>query len=139
MNLIRMVKAHEGFEPLPYECSAGHQTIGYGRNLEANPLTKDEATFLLENDIEKALQDCSQGIDNWHLIDDVRQSVLIDMCINLGWGGLYKFRRTLNFIEVCDYESAAIEMLNSKWAKQVGRRSERLSEMMETGEWPDDI
>jgi lysozyme len=32
-----------------------------------------------------------------------------------------------------DYSEAAGEMLDSKWARQVGRRAERLSSMMELG------
>lgn len=32
----------EGFMANVYKCPAGFDTIGYGRNIEANPLTKEE-------------------------------------------------------------------------------------------------
>jgi len=38
-----------------------------------------------------------------------------------------------------DYKQASIEMLDSKWARQVGKRAERLSDMMESGDWPDEV
>ena len=57
---------------------------------------------------------------------------------NLGPAGLLKFGRTLSAVEQGDYETAAVEMLDSRWAGQVGQRATRLSEMMLTGEWPAD-
>jgi len=47
---------------------------------------------------------------------------------------LSKFKKTLGHIEAGEYEEAASEMLNSRWAEQVGRRANTLSEMMRTGE-----
>ena len=34
-----------------------------------------------------------------------------------------------------NYEEAAEEMLNSKWARQVGYRAQELAEQMRTGEY----
>ena len=68
-------------------------------------------------------------------LDEVRQSVLIDMHVNLGLSRLQGFRNTLALIGVGKYEAAAQEMLDSKWAEQVGRRAQRLSRMMSTGRW----
>jgi len=70
-------------------------------------------------------------------LDEVRQAVLVDMGYNLGIDGLLKFKRTLGSVESGNYANAAIQMLESKWATQVGHRAERLSDMMETGEWYD--
>jgi lysozyme len=36
-------------------------------------------------------------------------------------------------LEQGDYETAAKEMLDSKWARQVGDRANRLAKMMEDG------
>ena len=38
-------------------------------------------------------------------------------------------------MEQGDYQTAAKEMLASKWAVQVGRRAVELSKIMQTGEW----
>ena len=56
------------------------------------------------------------------------------MMFNLGMPRLKKFVNMLKAIEAGAWRSAAVEMLDSKWAEQVGNRASRLSEMMETGE-----
>jgi lysozyme len=37
-------------------------------------------------------------------------------------------------LEAGDYAQAAVEMMDSRWARQVGSRAEKLKKMMETGE-----
>ncbi len=67
-------------------------------------------------------------------MDDVRQRVIVDMAFNMGLGSLSKFKNTLGHIEAGRYEEASVEMLDSKWARQVGNRAQCLSNMMKTGE-----
>ena len=57
------------------------------------------------------------------------------MAFNLGVSGLITFKNTLRLISVGHYYEAAEEMLNSKWARQVGYRAEELAEQMRTGEF----
>jgi lysozyme len=58
---------------------------------------------------------------------------MIDMCFNLGIGGLLEFKNTLASIQSGDYQKASEQMLQSKWATQVGNRATELSEMMKEG------
>ena len=51
-------------------------------------------------------------------------------CVN---GSLSKFVNTLAHIEEGRYDEASVEMLDSRWARQVGDRAKVLSEMMRTG------
>ena len=67
-------------------------------------------------------------------LDEVRQRVLVDMAFNLGIPSLLTFKRTLASVEAGNYTVAAAQMLESKWARQVGTRAIRLSEMMATGQ-----
>ena len=125
---------HEGLRLKPYRCTAGKLTIGYGRNLEDCGISQSEANVLLDNDIqncEKQLLDEIPEIYNG--LDEIRKSVLLNMCFNLGIGGLLEFNNTLAFIAAGDWERAANGMLASKWAKQVGRRAIELSELMRKG------
>ena len=125
---------HEGLRLKPYRCTAGKLTIGYGRNLDDCGISHTEAYVLLENDIqncEKQLMDEIPEIYN--VLDEVRKSVLLNMCFNLGVYGLLGFNNTLAFIAAGDWERAANGMLASKWAKQVGRRAIELSELMRKG------
>lgn len=131
----RLLIAHEGLRLKPYKCTAGRLTVGIGRNLDANGISKEEAYAMMRNDLEK----CRAQVATLGMPDDlgeVRTAVLVNMCFNLGFGGLKGFRNTLNLIRARRYKEAAEDMLNSKWARQVGRRANELANMMRTGEWP---
>lgn len=129
MNLLR---EHEGFRQFPYRCTVGRLTIGYGRNLDARGIDAGEAEILLKNDVLAAATQLSNQ-DFWGLLNEVRQAVLIDMAVNLGVGGLLKFKKMCDALLQLDYERAADEMLASKWATQVGKRAQELAEAMKSG------
>jgi lysozyme len=136
MNRIKaQLVRHEGLRLKPYRCTAGKLTIGIGRNLDDRGISQKEAYAMLERDI----QDCEQWLideipEVYNKLDEVRQSVLLNMCFNLGIKGLLEFKNTLSFIGAGDWERAANNMLASKWAKQVGMRAIELSEMMRKGQ-----
>lgn len=125
---------HEGLRLKPYRCTAGKLTIGIGRNLDDSGISQSEAYIMLINDImncEKQLQ--AKIPDIYNGLDEIRKSVLLNMCFNLGINGLLGFKNTLAFVEAGDWERAANNMLVSRWAKQVGRRAIELSELMRKG------
>ena len=125
---------HEGLRLKPYRCTAGKLTIGIGRNLDDCGISQSEAYIMLINDImncEKQLQ--AKIPDIYNGLDEVRKSVLLNMCFNLGINGLLGFKNTLAFVKAGDWERAANNMLVSRWAKQVGRRAIELSELMRKG------
>ena len=135
MNRIKaqLVK-HEGLRLKPYRCTAGKLTIGVGRNLDDCGISQTEAYVLLESDILQCEKQILSEIPKIYLqIDEVRKSVLLNMCFNLGIKGLHSFKNTLAFISAGDWERAANGMLASKWVKQVGRRAIELSELMRKG------
>jgi lysozyme len=68
-------------------------------------------------------------------LDEIRQRVIIDMAFNMGVPRLNKFKKMWKAIEEENFEEAKIQMLDSRWASQVGNRAVRLSNAMETGEW----
>jgi lysozyme len=135
MNRIKaQLVRHEGLRLKPYRCTAGKLTIGIGRNLNDCGISQSEAYIMLINDImncEKQLQ--AKIPDIYNGLDEVRKSVLLNMCFNLGINGLLGFKNTLAFVEAGDWERAANNMLVSRWAKQVGRRAIELSELMRKG------
>ena len=123
---------HEGLRLKPYRCTAGKLTIGVGRNLDDKGISKEEALFLLRNDIATVTTQLQKY--DWYInADPIRQKVLVDMAYNLGVGGLLKFRKMIAALERGDYEGAADQMLDSRWAEQVGYRAVRLAEMMRSG------
>lgn len=133
-RLIEQLKLHEGVRDRPYKDSVGKLTIGVGRNLTDKGLKPKEIEYLLMNDIMDCIDDLNKYLPWWRQLNEVRQRVLMDMCFNLGIGGLLGFKNTLAFIQSGDYEQASQNMLLSKWAGQVGQRARRLSEMMRTGQ-----
>ena len=126
---------HEGLELKPYQCTADKLTIGVGRNIEDRGITEDEARYLLKNDIKIVEDELLEKKPVVAGLDAVRQRVLVDMGFNLGIPTLLKFQNMGAAIEEEDFERAAEEAMDSRWAKQVGRRAERLCQAMSTGEW----
>ena len=73
-------------------------------------------------------------------LDAARRAVLVNMAFNMGLGvhgqsGLLGFARMLAAVERGDYDRAAAEMMDSRWARQVGPRAHRRARQMQTGEW----
>ena len=126
---------HEGLELKPYRCTAEKLTIGVGRNIEDRGITEDEARYLLKNDIKIVEDELLEKKPVVAGLDSVRQRVLVDMGFNLGIPTLLKFQNMWAAIEEEDFQTAADEAMDSRWAKQVGRRAERLCQAMATGEW----
>ena len=131
-SLTEQLVQHEGLRQNPYYCTAGKLTIGVGRNLEAVGISKAEAMFMLENDIIRVMSELDEHLPWWRNLSQVRRHVLVDMAFNLGIFGLLKFQKTLKAIQDERWADAAIEMLDSRWAQQVGQRAKTLAKMMET-------
>lgn len=125
---------HEGVRLKPYRCTAGKLTIGVGRNLDDVGISKEEALYLLDNDIAKAESTLLQALPWVKDLDEQRRNVLINMTFNMGIDGLLGFKNTLSLIQAKRYEEAAKNMLQSKWAMQVGNRAVYLAKVMDTGE-----
>ncbi len=134
-----LIKLHEGLRLKPYKCPAGYLTIGYGRNLEAKGISPMEADMLLESDLDDAIRDAREFFPAFDSLLAPRQAVLVDMAFNLGLPKLRKFKKFRQALVRGDWQDAAREMLDSKWALQVGSRAARLAKMMRTGRWADDV
>lgn len=133
MNRTRLraqLQQHEGRRAHVYRDTVGKTTIGVGRNLEDRGLLEDEIDLLLDNDITAAYNDAARIVPGLNTLSEDRQHALIDMVFNLGAAGLLKFRKFLAAVEARDFDRAAAEMLDSKWAKQVGKRAETLAGMI---------
>lgn len=136
MNRVRLLNQlinDEGLRLRPYLCTEGKLTIGVGRNLDDRGITEAEAMYLCNNDIDACIKDLNRSLPWWKDMDDVRQEVMVNMVFNLGIKRLLGFRKALSAMRTGDYDKAAAEMLDSKWARQVGDRSKRLANMMKKG------
>ena len=120
------LREDEGLRLKPYRDSEGVLTIGYGRNLESNGITMDEAEQMLANDVWTAYNECRRHIPCYKYLDADRQGVLLNMMFNLGWSRLSCFKKLLAALESMNFEEAANQMKDSLWYRQVGARAERL-------------
>jgi len=154
-ELLDQLVEHEGLELVAYEDSLGIDTIGIGRNLENRGLTetelahigkdvsdicewgitKEDAYYLAENDIKIVEKEVCEAHSCVVELDEIRQRIIIDMAFNMGVPRLNKFKKMWKAIDEENFEEAKIQMLDSRWARQVGNRAVRLSNAMETGEW----
>lgn len=128
-QLEKELKRDEDLRLKPYRDSVGKLTIGVGRNLDDNGIREDEAINMLRNDIQQSRQELAPY--HWYrMLDSRRKDVLINMHFNLGLPRLLTFKNMIAAIECGDYATAADEMLDSKWANQVGERAVRLARIM---------
>ena len=134
----------EGFSGKPYrdtskqigfEGKPGKLTIGIGRNLDDVGISQVEAGYLLGNDLNRAIGKLAQALPWTGGLDAARLGVLINMAFNEGIGHLLEFRKMLAALENFDYETAAAEMKDSNWYRQVGTRAWRLVTQMQSGVW----
>ena len=121
--LLEQLKDFEGLELKAYQCTAGKTTIGLGRNLDDYGITEEEAYYLAKNNIYELEDELDRAISWWRQLDDARQRALINLAYNVGTTTLLKFKKTLQYLEDGSYEEAAKEVLDSRWADQVGRRA----------------
>lgn len=130
--LIEQLKRHEGLRLKPYRCSAGKLTIGYGRNLEDRGINETEAEFMLRADAEESWEWAATEFPE---LDEVRLAVIANMHFNLGPTRLRLFHNMYKALRNGAYTMAAEEMLDSLWARQVGKRAKELAAQMKTGAW----
>ena len=128
----------EGIRLDAYQDTVGLWTIGVGHLLgkekRMTEITKFEAEALLDADIWVAwalAKVYAPTVVNNALYGHSRERALVNMAFNLGTrlGG---FKRFLAAVNAHDWTTAAREMMDSKWAKQVGARAIRLRDMVLT-------
>ena len=132
-KLIEQLKRHEGFRSKPYKCSEGFTTIGYGFNVDAG-IGVNLAELILSHQVS-TIEHGLNSLSWFGSLNEARQDVIINMVFNIGYDGFMQFKNTIKYLSEGYFEAAAKEMLDSRWAKQVGSRSIELSEQMRTGEY----
>lgn len=139
-NVESQLREDEGEKLTVYKDSKGLWTLGVGilvdPSVKGAGITKDESTYLLRNRITSRTQELTKRLPWFAQLDAVRQGVLINMSFQMGVEGLLGFKKAIAAVSVGSYSIAAIEMLDSKWAKiDSPNRAERLANQMQTGIW----
>jgi lysozyme len=127
---------HMGKRKKVYRCPAGKLTIGVGRNLEDTGLRVIEIDFMLDNDVEEAEEAlrCLFGTDVTYRWTTPRRAALIDMYVGLGCHRFGSFKRMIQAIREWNWDLVAIEVLDSKWAREdVPARAAKIAGMLKAG------
>ena len=135
MNTISLakesLKLHEGYRQFAYQCTANKTTVAFGRNLQDKGISEAEAMYLLENDIVECLQDLSALFKCWNTLSEYQQAALIDLRFNLGAQGFRTFKKTIAAIEAGDFSEAALQIMDSRYASQVGKRADDIANWLQ--------
>lgn len=134
-RLLKQLRRHEGFVSTAYQDHMGYWTIGYGRLIDerrGGGLTEYEAEYLLRNDVLKCEAEL-KSIPAFNGLDEVRRSALMNMAFQLGVTGLQAFKNMWAALEQRDFETAADEALDSRWAKQTPSRAAEIAAQLRTG------
>jgi lysozyme len=141
---IRHLIKEEDIKLEPYKDHLGYWTIGVGHLIDCRkggsipigvhcfPISEHLARQILNDDIHGVHTDLSMSLNYWRSLSKVRQVCLISMAFQMGVKGVLGFKKALKFIREGEFDKAAIEMLDSRWADQTPNRARRISMAMET-------
>ena len=135
-KLIEELIKDEGYKYEIYLDHLGYPTFGVGHLVlekdeehgkpVGTPVSEERILECLSKDIDIVCDELDMKDPWWRNLDDNRQRVMANMCFNLGHPRLSKFKKFLGAMQISDWETAAVEMMDSKWAGQVGNRAIRL-------------
>ena len=118
-DLLNRVLIHEGFREKPYRDTLGVWTIGHGLTW----ISEDESRVIVKGRLAANVEHISKL---WPWLEDHPQEiteVIIEMSYQLGVAGVGKFKNMLAAIQAGDYSKAAMEGIDSRWAKQTPSRA----------------
>jgi lysozyme len=152
MDLIAYIERLEGRERKPYKCTSGKWTVGVGCNVEDDPPTLQELLAIMADGIPEAAIDLMRdnrlarakkqlawmfpSFPGW---PPSRQAALISVIYTTGLKGLQGFTDMVEALKVGDWETAALELLDSKRSKVTLKnspRDEEEAQMILSGDWP---
>ena len=129
-DLLEKIKHHEGFVEHVYDDSLGIPTIGYGFAIKDLVLEEDLCDEILLRKLRILGRSVMGKFPFFDSLPSDCKTVLMEMCYQLGVTGVSKFKKALKAMDDGDWEKAADEMLDSKWAKQTPNRAKEMSNIV---------
>ena len=94
------------------------------------PVSDDRVAEAFESDIQITIDDCEKLYPDFYELPEEAQLIIANMCFNLGYPRLSKFKGMKAGVDARDWNAAADEMVDSRWYRQVTNRADRLVERM---------
>lgn len=139
MDLQRLREDLEDDEGVKYEIyddHLGYPTFGIGHLIRSSdpeygeptgtPVSEERVTEAFESDIRDTITDCEKLYPDLYELPEEAQLIIANMLFNLGYPRLSKFKGMKAGVDARDWNAAADEMLDSRWAVQVPNRANRL-------------
>lgn len=139
--VVAELKRSEGWRTKPYHCPLGYPTVGWGFRIGPQGADIKQYQFTLTQPVgdlwlqELAAQVADRISPQLAGLSEPRQVVLVCMAYQMGVDGLLAFKKMLAATSAGDYDTAAAEMLNSRWARQTPVRAQRMAAQMRTGHY----
>jgi len=143
MNIEKLradLELDEGVKHEIYLDHLGLPTFGIGHLVrEEDPeygepvgtaVSDDRVASAFEQDIQITLEDCQKLYDDFDDLPEEAQLIIANMCFNLGYPRLSKFKGMKRGVDARDWNAAADEMVDSRWYRQVTNRADRLVQRM---------
>lgn len=135
-KLIDSIKKHEGYRDYIYLDSLNNPTCGWGHHLYHKsrvPLAANEA--FLKQDIADAISDFLRLPKKYYeKLNPVRRRIIVEMIFNMGIQRVLGFKKMWKATMIENWEEAKIQLLDSRWARQVGNRAIEMADVYERGE-----
>ena len=90
------------------------------------PVSEDRCNSAFDEDVKTVLNDCSILYDDFDDLPEEAQRIIANMMFNMGRPRLSKFKGMKRGVDARDWNSAADEMVDSNWYRQVTKRADRL-------------
>ena len=140
-KLREQLKIDEGVKYEVYLDHLGYKTFGIGHLVVAgdeeygadvgHPVSEERVNAVFDEDVKKYISESEKVFPNLQKLPEEAQQVIVNMCFNMGAPRLSKFKKFIAAVNDGNWSTAAIEMMDSRWAKQVGKRAERLRDRIQ--------
>ena len=137
-KLREQLKIDEGVRYEVYDDHLGYKTFGIGHLVKTTdeeygwpvgtPVSEKRVNSVFDEDVETYIAETEKVFGNLQEMPQEVQQVLVNMCFNMGAPRLSQFKKFIKAIHDEDWATASVEMLDSRWANQVGDRAKRLSD-----------
>jgi len=134
--LREQLKIDEGVKYEIYKDHLGYPTFDIGHLITENDpehgkhdgteISEDRVNEIFETDVAKFVSEAKILFPDLDDLPDVAQQVIVNMAFNMGRPRLSKFKNFIAGVNDRDWTRAAEEMMDSRWATQVGDRAIRL-------------
>jgi len=139
-KLREQLKIDEGVKYEIYKDHLGYPTFGIGHLITDNDpeydlpigtkISEERVNEVFNTDVKKFINETKKIFPDLDDKPENIQLVLVNMCFNLGAPRLSKFKKFIDAINDEQWIEAAVEMMDSRWANQVGPRAERLKQIV---------